>query len=152
MRQRIAAVLVGLCLMLALPVQADVGASMVVLGPGHTTSPSCASGTCDGTADSTTGTVNVSNVTYIRVQFYCTTGPCTSVMTVNTRSRVQSAAGTAPPWIPLISCTNVTTAGVCSDGSIGYVNIPVTMQFQIVQSGTGGGTSAAILETHTVTP
>ena len=147
-------ILLGLVLGLLAVVtaDADVGSALVVIGPGHTSSPACATGLCDGTADSTSGTFDVSKVTYIRVQFYCTTGPCTNVLTVNGRSKANSAAGVAPPWMPLISCTNVTTAGVCADGSIAYINVPVTMQFQITQTGTGAGTAAAILETHTVTP
>lgn len=151
MRHRIAAVFV-LGLLAVVTADADIGSSIVVLGPGHTTSPACVSGGCGGAADSVSGTFDVSKVTYIRVQFYCSAGPCTNVLTVNTRSKVNSTAAPAPPWIPLISCTNVTTAGLCADGSIAYINIPVTMQFQLVQSGTAGGTSVAILETHQVTP
>lgn len=138
--------------MYAFPAKADTGASVIILGPGHTASPACAAGVCDGTADSTTGTFDVSKVTYIRVQFYCTSGPCTNVLTVNSRSKSNTPTGVAPPWIPLISCTNVTTSGICADGSQAYYNIPVTMQLQVVQSGTGAGTAAAILETHLVTP
>lgn len=151
MKKIVVGILCGL-IMLVVPISADVGSSLVVIGPGHTASPACAAGTCDGTTDSTTGTVNVSNVTFIRVQFYCSSGPCVGVMTVNSRSKVNSAATTAPPWIPLISCTNVTTAGLCADGSVAYVNVPVTMQLQVVQSGTGSGTAVAIVETHQVTP
>lgn len=153
MRQRIAWVLVGLCLMLALPVQADVGASICIIGPGKTGSPACSSGTCDGTADSTTGTFDISKASYIRVQAYCPVGPCVGILTVNIRSKCNSAACATPPFQGVISCTNVSSAtGLCADGSTGYMNVPVGMQLNVSQSGSGGGTLGAILETHSVTP
>ena len=131
-------------------VDADVGSSLIILGPGAPTA-GCASGTCDGTADGTTKAYDVSKVTYIRIQFACTSGPCVGVLTVNGRSRANVSTVTLP-WVPLISCTNVTTGGLCADGSIAYVNVPVTMAVQVVQSGTGSGTMVAVLETHQVTP
>ena len=133
---------------------ADTGAVLVVIGPGHTASPACATGTCDGTADSTTGTIDVSKVSgNIWVQAYCVTGPCVGTISVNERSKVNSTAATTPPWNTLVSCTNVdATTGLCSDGSSGLMYAVNTMQLQITQTGTGSGTFGVIVETHTVTP
>jgi hypothetical protein len=128
----------------------DVGSSVCVIGPGAANIPACAVGNCAGTADSTTGTFDVTKNTYMRVQFYCTGGPCQNLLTVNGRSKCQSTTCVSPPWVPLLSCTNVTTAGICQDGSIGYINVPITMQIQVVQSATAGGTAAVILESHVV--
>lgn len=153
MRNRITTVFVGFALLLAFTAQADVGSAICVLGPGATTSPACASGTCDGTADSTTGTFDISKSTYIRVQAYCPVGPCVGIITVNLRTKCNSTLCATPPFQAVISCTNVSsTTGQCSDGSTGYMNVPVGMQLNVQQSGSGGGTLAAILETHVVTP
>ncbi len=153
MRHRIATVFVGLALLLAFTAQADVGSSICVIGPGHTNSPACASGLCDGTADSTSGTINISSASYVRVQAYCPTGPCVGVITVNLRSKCNSSTCATPPFQGVISCTNVdSTTGLCNDGSTGYMNIPVGMQLNVTQSGTASGTFGVIVETHQITP
>jgi hypothetical protein len=145
--------IVVLGLLAVVTADADVASFLCVLGPGKTASPACASGTCDGTADSTTGTIDISKASYIRVQAYCAVGPtCTGVLTINVRSKCNSSTCVTPPFQPLISCTNVTTAGVCSNGATGYMNIPVGGSLNIVQSGTAAGTFGAIVETHTITP
>jgi hypothetical protein len=147
-------VLLAIVLLVCLPqfAAADTASAVVILGPGHATFPACAAGTCDGTADSTTGTYDVSKASFIRVQLYCSAGPCTQILSVQVRSKTNTAVATTPPWVPLATCTNVTTAGICSDSSVAYYTIPVSMSLRVVQSGTAAGTSQAILETHTVTP
>jgi hypothetical protein len=147
-------VLLAIVLLVCLPqfVAADTASGVVILGPGHATFPACAAGTCDGTSDSTSGTYDVSKATFIRVQLYCSAGPCTSIISILTRSKTNTSLAANPPFVPYTTCTNVTTGGFCADGTMAYYNIPVTMYVQVQQSGSGGGTVQAILETHTVTP
>ncbi len=155
MRKIITGILFGV--MLAIPIAADVGSSFIVLGTGAPTSGCAAagggSGSCAGTANGATVAYDISKVTYIRVQAYCLAGPCTGTITVNVRSRSNVSTVPSPPFQGLIACTNVDpTTGKCSDGSTGYMNVPVGMQLQVQLSGYAAGTFGAILETHTVSP
>lgn len=148
--------LLGSLLLILAPVflNADTHSVLVLIGPGHTASPACATGTCDGTADSTSGIVDISKVSGpIWVTAYCATGPCVGTINVNQRSAVNSTAATTPPMTTLISCTNPdATSGLCADGGSGLMYVVNTIKLQVQQTGTGGGTFGVILETVTVTP
>lgn len=148
-------VAIAALLLVALPRMGlpDSVSYLTVIGTGHTTSPACASGTCDGTADATSGTIDLGKISYARGQIFCSAGPCTVTITVNMRSKRNSTAGASPAWTAVFSCANVSaTTGICSSGAVGYINIPTGGELQVVQSGTAAGTSGFILETHVVTP
>lgn len=146
----IAAALLLFCLpRLALP---DSVSFLTLIGTGATASPACASGSCNGTADSTSGSVDISKASYARVQIWCISGPCTGTITINQSSKRSSTTQASPPLVATFTCADVTTAGVCSGGAIGYINLSITGYMNAVQSGTAAGTFGVILETHLVSP
>ena len=139
----------SLFLILAPAAFGDVHSVLQLIGPGHTTIPACASGPCDGTADSTSGVVDVSKVNgAIWVTAYCASGPCVGTINVQERSATNSSTGTNPPMTTLISCTNPDqTTGLCADGGSGLMYVVNTIKLQVQQTGTGSGTFGVILET-----
>ena len=124
-------------------VDADIGSSFTVIGTG------APAGEPSGTIDGTTKIYDISKAGFIRVHVFCPVGPCVGTINVLERS-IPTAGGSTPPMQIMISCTNPDSAGLCSNGATGYLNVPIGMRLAVQQTGTGSGTFAAILETHII--
>lgn len=133
----------------------SVHSRTVLIGTGHTGFPACASGPCDGTADSTTGIVDLSKFSgQVWVTVSCQTAPstpCIGTVNVQQRSGLCPLTGSCPyvnpSWSTLISCSNPDqTAGVCLDGGSDLMYVVDVSELQIQQLNTGGGTFQVVLE------
>lgn len=146
--KRLGLILVGLLAGVGF-LRGQVVGTIVAIGPGASLSGlTCQAGPCDGTADSTSAMIPVGKNALALAQIYCASSPCGGNMSVNMRLTCPNAACVTPPYQTLITCTNVTSQGLCvssPNNFTGLMHLSPGVQLEFVQSSTSGGGTWAVL-------